>query len=184
MTYVADELVIYACTKLTKAGEDNTIAPFIKYLEEGKEFTPRLRAWLIALLMNDSSSEHHLKYGIQRGRRTSLEEFKEQERIYTRVADFEGLVITREFCEEFKEHTQMSGGPDHYDKDTYRFGWIKHTTTGGFPDSYNDVSVTLKVGKMLNADQIHKIVAAESGTSPATVKRVLSLRHNLSYPDE
>jgi hypothetical protein len=46
MAYVADELVIYACTELTKTGEANTIAPLIKYLEDGKEFTPRLRNWL------------------------------------------------------------------------------------------------------------------------------------------
>ena len=78
----------------------------------------------------------------------------------------------------------MSGGPDHYDKDIYRFGWIKHTTTGGFPNSYIDESVILKVGKMLNSDQIHKIVAAESGTSISTVKRVLRFRQGLSFPDE
>jgi hypothetical protein len=59
VAYVADELVIYACTKMTKAGDDNTITPFIKYLEDGKEFTPRLRAWLVELL-KDKDSEHFL----------------------------------------------------------------------------------------------------------------------------
>ena len=45
----------------------------------------------------------------------------------------------------------MSGGPDHYDKDIYRFGWIKHTTTGGFPDFYIDEKCDLKGRK--NAEQ-------------------------------
>jgi hypothetical protein len=184
MAYFADELVIYACTEITKAGEDNTIAPFIKYLEEGQEFTPTLRTWLIGLLKSDGFNKHSLKYTKGPGRRTSLEEFEEQEFIYKRVADFDGLIITRELCEEFIEHTGMSGGPDHYDKEIYRFGWMKHTTTGGFPDSYIDETVTLKVGKMLNTDQIFKIVAAESGTSLSTVKRVMSFRQGLSYPEQ
>jgi hypothetical protein len=184
MASISDHMVINACTEITKAGEPNVITPFIKYLEEGKEFTPTLREWLVKLLKNDGSNEHYLEYKIRRGRRTSLEEFEERELIYKRVADFEGVIITRELCEEFIEHTGMSGGPDHYDKDIYRFGWIKHTTTGGFPDSYIDESVTLKVGKTLNTDQIHKIVAAESGTSLSTVKRILSFRQSLSYPEE
>jgi len=153
MGTIPDILVINACTEITKAGETNVITPFIKYLEEGKEFTPRLRGWLVELLKNDGSNEHFLEYKTRPGRRTSLEEFEEKELIYKRVADFEGITITREFCEEFIEHTGMSGGPDHYDKTIYRFGWIKHTTTGGFPDSYIDETVTLRVGKMLNTDQ-------------------------------
>jgi hypothetical protein len=184
MAYLPDHMVIYACTKITKAGEPNVISPLITYLEEGNEFTPTLREWLVALLKNDGSNQHFLEYGIRPGRRTSLEEFEEREIIYKRVADFEGLVVTREFCEEFPKHTHMSGGPDHYDKDTYRFGWITRTTTGGFPDSYIDETVTLKIGKMLNTDQIHKIVAAESGVSLSTVKRVLTVFDKASRPEE
>jgi hypothetical protein len=72
MAYVADELVIYACTQITKTAEPNVISPFIKYLEEGKEFTPRLREWLVELLKNEGSNEHSLEYKQRRGRRTSL----------------------------------------------------------------------------------------------------------------
>ena len=70
MAYVADELVIYACTELTNKGEPNTIEPFIKYLEEGREFTPRLRSWLVDLLKNDDSNDHSLEYKLRPGRRT------------------------------------------------------------------------------------------------------------------
>ena len=184
LAYLADIQVIYACTELTKAGEPNVIAPFIRYLEEGKEFTPILREWLVSLLKNDGSNEHYLEYGIRRGRRTSLEEFQEREAIYNRVADFQGVIVTHEFCEEFHKHSRMHGEADHYDKDTYRFGWLKHTTTGGFPDSYIDVTVTLRVGKMLNTDQIHKIVAAESGVSLSMVKRVLGVFDEASHCQE
>ena len=184
MAYIADELVIYACTELTKTGEPNTISPLIKYLEEGKEFTPRLREWLVALLKNDGSNEHFLEYGIRRGRRTSLEEFEEREIIYKRVADFVGLIITHEFCEEFIKHTGMLGEQDVYDPDTYRFGWLKRTTTGGFADSYIDETVTLKIGKTLNTDQIHKIVAAESAVSLSTVKRIVNVFDGASHPEE
>ena len=184
MAYIADVLVIYACTELTNKGESNTIVPFINYLEECREFTPRLRGWLVDLLKNDDSNDHYLEYSTRRGRRTSLEEYEEREMIYNRVADFESFIITREFCEEFIEHTGMSGSQDYYDKDIYRFGWIKHTTTGGFPDSYIDETITLKIGKMLNADQIQKIVAAESDVSKSKVKRVLSDFDKASCPEE
>jgi hypothetical protein len=69
---------------------------------------------------------------------------------------------------------------DEYDHNIYRFGWVKHTTTGGFPDSYIDESLTLKIGEMLNADQIHKIVADEFETSMSKIRRVLRMRRDLS----
>jgi hypothetical protein len=103
MASIPDHMVIYACTEITKAGEPNVITPFIKYLEEGKEFTPALREWLVKLLKNDGANEHYLEYKIRRGRRTSLEEFEQDERIYVRASDLMGTIITPELCLQFSE---------------------------------------------------------------------------------
>jgi hypothetical protein len=184
MAYVSDELVIYACTEITKAGEPNVITPFIKYLEDGKEFTPRLRGWLIELLKNDGTHGHFLEYKTHRGRRTSLDEFERDQLIYERASELEGTIITSTFRLKFSEGTGMSEYQDPYNPNIFRFGWRKHVTTGGFPDSYIDESLTLKIGEILNADQIHKIVADEFDVSMSTVRRVLRLRQSLSYPDE
>jgi hypothetical protein len=136
--YIADILAMNACTELTKSGEPNTIAPFIKYLEEGKEFTPKLRAWLVELLKNEGTHGHFLEYKIQRGRRTSLEEFERDQLIYERASELEGTVITSEFRLHFSANTGMSEYQDAYDPKIYRFGWVKRTTTAGFPDSRSE----------------------------------------------
>jgi hypothetical protein len=183
MAYVADELVIYACTEITKPGEDNTIAPFIKYLEEGKEFTPRLRGWLVDLLKNEGS-EHFLEYKIRRGRRTSLEEFERDTLIYERANELEGNTITPKFCQQFSARTLMSQAEPDPDGKIYRFGWKKRTEEWGFPEAYVDVSLTLEAGEKLNSDQIHKILVDEFDSSISTVTRILRSRRALSFPQD
>ena len=182
MAYVADELVIYACTELTKMGEANTIAPFIKYLEEGREFTPKLRAWLVGLLKNDGPNEHFLEYKIRRGRRTSLEEFERDTLIYEN--ELEGNTITLEFCQQFAARSLMSQAQADPGSKTYRFGWKKTTEEWGFPYTDVDVSLTLEPGEKLNSDQIHKILVDEFDSSLSTVTRILRSRRALSYPEE
>jgi hypothetical protein len=183
MAYVADELVINACTEITRAGEENTIAPFIKYLEEDKEFTPRLRAWLVDLLKNEGS-EHFLEYKIRRGRRTSLEEFERDTLIYERANELEGNTITAEFCQQFSARTLMSQAELDPDGNAYRFGQKKRTEEWGFPTVYVDVSLTLEIGKKLNSDQIHKIVVDEFDSSISAVTRTLRTRRALAFPEE
>jgi hypothetical protein len=183
VAYVADELVIYACTKMTKAGDDNTITPFIKYLEDGKEFTPRLRAWLVELL-KDKDSEHFLEFKKRPGRRTSLEEFERNTLIYERATELEGNAVTTEFCQQFSARTLMTQAELDPDGKIYRFGWKKRTEEWGFPHVYIDVSLTLEPGKTLNGDQIHKIVADEFDSSISTVTRTLRSRRALSTPED
>jgi hypothetical protein len=184
MAYVADELVIYACTQITKTGEPNVISPFIKYLEEGKEFTPRLREWLVELLKNEGSNEHSLEYKQRRGRRTSLEEFERDTLIFERANELENKTVTLELCQQFSARTLMSQAEADPDRSIYRFGWKKRTEEWGFPTVYVDVSLTLKIGEQLNADQIHKILADEFDSSLSTITRTLRSRRALSNPEE
>jgi hypothetical protein len=184
MTYIADELVIYACTELTKAGKPNVIAPFIKYLEEGKELTPRLRGWLVELLKNEGSNEHSLEYKRRRGRRTSLEEFKLDTLICERANELERMTITREFCQQFSARTPMAQAEADLDRKIYRFGWRTRTEEWGFPTVYVDVSLTLQIGEQLNADQMHKILMDEFDSSLSTITRTLRSRRALSSSEE
>jgi hypothetical protein len=183
MAYVADELVINACTEINRASKENTIAPFIKYLEEDKEFTPRLRAWLVDLLKNEGS-EHFLEYKIRRGRRTSLEEFERDTLNYERASELEGNIVTAEFCQQFSTRTLMSQAETDPNGKIYRFGWKKRTEEWGFPHVYVDVSLTLEPGKKLNSDQIHKILVEEFDSSISTVARILRSRKALSFPED
>jgi hypothetical protein len=180
MAYVPDHMVIYACTQITNAGVPNEISPFIKYLEEGKEFTPTLRRWLIELLKPDGSNRHFLEFRARRGRRKSLEEFEQDTRTYERVSELEGSIITRTFCQDFSAISGMLQAPDaDLNPQTYRYGWQERDYMGDFID----VNLTLTIGKEFNSDQIHKIVAAESASSISTVKRIVRSRKELSYPD-
>lgn len=54
-----DLMIFIACTGI---GEENGIEPFSEYLDQGRELTPYLRRWLIAMLQQDKTQTHHLLY--------------------------------------------------------------------------------------------------------------------------
>jgi hypothetical protein len=61
----------------------------------------------------------------------------------------------------------------------YRLGWYQSDYMG----RYVEVALSLKMGKRLNSDQVHKIVAAEFCVSVSKVKRVLSAREEAESSD-
>jgi hypothetical protein len=176
MAYVADRLVIFACTELTKTGERNSIQPFIEYLESGKPITENIRRWLIDLMKDRSQTGHSLEYKMPEGRRTSIEEFEKKRSIYERAAELRAVIVTQELVDELLDRTGMElAPPDRSDATIYRLGWRA-------ADPYFvDPVITLRLGQKLNQDQIHKIIVAESeADSPSkqwvslsTVKRAL-----------
>jgi hypothetical protein len=175
-----DTLVMVLCTGITHRSQPNTIQPFIKYLESGKPFTPDLRRWLIELLKDETDTGHSLEYKRKPGRRTSFEEVLEDASIYDRACSLRETIITPTFCKDILSNTNLVPAPDaERSPSIYRLGWYQSDYMG----RYVEVALSLKMGKRLNSDQVHKIVAAEFCVSVSKVKRVLSAREEAESSD-
>jgi hypothetical protein len=186
---MADEawLAIHLCTGPTRSGEANSIQPLVKYLETGRPLTPYLRDWLVKLLKGETETGHYLEYNnSRRGRRPSLDQFAENSSIYSRACELRSTFVTKEFLESLVETTGMKIAARNDADPVFRLG------DGASDDpEFIDPVLTFKLGKLLNNDQVHKIIVKESEwlndpdqwVSLSTVKRILKDRDEASAID-